>query len=1066
MKRATSQRGTYRKSFLPWPAAPLIVAALTGAGLGAPAATAGVIFWDGGGTNNNWSLTANWSLLGTSGTNSDTTPLPASSDDVVFYRAGGARLTTGTLDTAFTIQSFTLGNGQTGAVTIGGPGTLTLNGNANYDPSILNSGASANLGAVGLYLQSGTGALTINAPLQLGGAQQWINNSANPLTITGNISNGSNTLTIAGTGATLLSGILGNGAGGLTKIGSGTLTLNSTGVNTYTGPTTVNGGVLALRLLNPVTANLISSSSALVLGGGTLSLTNSYKNHDGTQTFAGLAVNPGASAIRSGTDQNGNTTMTLNLGAITRHAGGTADLSTFNGGGSSSATITTLTANSHGILGGWATFAGDTWAVSAGTGTVAGAITGLATYGTSYSTATSTSNFDATTSGTFTATSINSLRFNNANARTATLNGIFALATGGILVTSTVGANASTITGGTSLTSGNGQDLIVIQNNTAARLAIASLLTGSGIGLTKSGAGLLVLTNPGNNFTGTTFINAGILQLGDGTSGHDGVIPGNITNDAALAYDLFAAQTYAGAISGTGTLTQSGGGALTLSHASSYTGVTTINAGKLLLDGSIPGAVVVNSGGILGGTGAIGGAVTVNTGGHVAPGHSIGTLSTGALVLSGTSDFELGNATGSGTHASPFNSDRINVTGNLTLGGTLNLIDNAGANGNGALSVGAYELFTYTGSLLNATFGTVSGPAGYSFVVNTSTAGSVFLDVTAPANNNTQIMIAAGAGVTQMPATGASSTTIAFGNVLRGANLYNNALAAQALAKTGTNTTTYTVTSAGSARTSFASGSLPGGSQTLTGNVALNTSSFNNAASGTVTIANTAANAAAVGLGSLDANDIYTVTANVGDATADHSNSLTTFGPALTATVTAHSSASYANANLSSQSFNSPAKGGLATIVYAAGNHNTAQVSMAWRTPTTFDWGPLFTDVVRLDGFGTDTVVLEMFYNTTGLSPATEAALFLGRAVGQGNRWVNAGSDALPKLGAWSATFDTLGQWGQDTVDPQHYVWAVVPLNADPTQNNFAVIPEPASASLLLLGALGLLLHKRRKCFC
>ncbi len=99
-----------------------------------------------------------------------------------------------------------------------------------------------------------------------------------------------------------------------------------------------------------------------------------------------------------------------------------------------------------------------------------------------------------------------------------------------------------------------------------------------------------------------------------------------------------------------------------------------VNSGGTLAVGGgfsplVVGIVNVNSGGTLTGTGTINGAVNVLSGGNLNPGglSAPGTLTVGNLVLNGgsLSNFRL---------ATPGNgSDLVNVTGNLSLGGTLNV---------------------------------------------------------------------------------------------------------------------------------------------------------------------------------------------------------------------------------------------------------------------------------------------------------------------------------------------------------------------------------------------------------
>jgi autotransporter-associated beta strand protein len=149
-------------------------------------------------------------------------------------------------------------------------------------------------------------------------------------------------------------------------------------------------------------------------------------------------------------------------------------------------------------------------------------------------------------------------------------------------------------------------------------------------------------------------------------------------------------------------------GTMVLTSASSYTGPTTVNGGTLLANnttgsGTGTGAITVNTGGKLGGTGAVAGAVTVNTGGTLAPGASIESLATGALNLATGSSFAVEyNSSGAPVV------DVVNVTGNVTLAGSLNLTDLAAIPA--GLPLGTkLTIATYTGTLTGTFAGVLEG---------------------------------------------------------------------------------------------------------------------------------------------------------------------------------------------------------------------------------------------------------------------------------------------------------------------------------------------------------------------
>ncbi|WP_244479195.1 autotransporter outer membrane beta-barrel domain-containing protein [Stenotrophomonas terrae] len=245
-----------------------------------------------------------------------------------------------------------------------------------------------------------------------------------------------------------------------------------------------------------------------------------------------------------------------------------------------------------------------------------------------------------------------------------------------------------------------------VQSGSLTTLGNSALGSNAGVNL-----GAAAILNLGGSSSLASLTGSGTALIGGGNTLRIG------GNNASSIFD--------GVLTGTGELSKLGIGTLTLSGLNSLTGNTTVNAGTLNVSGSLDSAsVLVNSGSTLTGGGSLGGAVTVADGGHLA-GASGSTLSVNSLVFNANSNFDVGL----GTPVSGGGNPLVNVSGNLTLDGTLNVSDIGG------FGSGVYRLFNYNGGLTDNGMLIGSMPGSVSaddLQLQTNMANQINLLVTAP----------------------------------------------------------------------------------------------------------------------------------------------------------------------------------------------------------------------------------------------------------------------------------------------------------------------------------------------
>ncbi len=138
---------------------------------------------------------------------------------------------------------------------------------------------------------------------------------------------------------------------------------------------------------------------------------------------------------------------------------------------------------------------------------------------------------------------------------------------------------------------------VLTVENTTGTYTFQGAGIGGSTGLTKTGAGSLVLLND-NTYTGAVAIGGGTVTVGDdGTTGALGGT-GDITVAAGATLALNRADTVAlsRVVTGEGGIAQNGSGTLLVTAVQAYTGATAVNGGTLELDTADYGKALATSG--------------------------------------------------------------------------------------------------------------------------------------------------------------------------------------------------------------------------------------------------------------------------------------------------------------------------------------------------------------------------------------------------------------------------------------------------------------------------------------